>query len=286
MHFGRGMSRTYLTGRRVSKGTGLLSEKGEQVPCLWPTNVNLEYTVLDGEIMPPPGAGFRDIAGIMNSDTSKAAARILEIGAPTYAAFDILYLNGEDVRSLSTAERRSLLVHTICELRHPQIRAVAQLPASRASLDEILARGGEGVILKNLFATYGESGAWRKVKRSHTVDVVVTGFTEARFGRGGKYLGQIGAVRVSVRTSDGQLLEIGKVSGMTDEIRADMTSRPEAWLGGVIEVEAQEFGSERLRHPRFVRARPDADASSCTFDKMMRDLRCRDEEEKYQLTLL
>ncbi len=296
MLLGGGLPRVYLTGRRISSKTGLLSEKGLQVPCLWPNpssraKISLQeqdtltyltakgelgLTVLDGEIMPPAGAGFRDIAGIMSADPVEAAATMERIGNPTYRVFDMLYDDGADIRSLSMYERKKCALEFVYELRHPLISVVDSMLPRQDYYNKIVADGGEGVILKNICAPYGESGAWVKVKKFSTLDVVVTDFTRAKFGVTGKYDGQIGAAVVSVYLQ-GQLCPVGRVSGMDDATRLDMTENPGRWLGVVIEVRAQEFGKERLRHPRYERRRDDADARTCTYEKMMRDLG-RDEE--------
>lgn len=294
MHFGRDLDRTYLTGRRTSRVTGELSEKGLLVPQLWVTNTQLQsavwatitkfgelpptfrpdvgYTVIDGEILPPGGSGFRDIAAFMNSDHATAQTAITKHGPPTYSAFDVLYADGQHVRESPMIERRRILERILRSIRNPLIQLVPQLPPARDVYDTIVAGGGEGVILKNICAAYGESGGWIKVKRCSTLDVIVTGFTDARFGRTGRIVGQIGAARVSVRLSTGELVEVARVSGMDDITRRDMTDHPERWLGRVIEIEAQEFAKERLAHPRFRCARPDADPAHATYAKMMEDL--------------
>jgi bifunctional non-homologous end joining protein LigD len=281
LHIDTDLLRPHLTGRRISKETGLFSEKGMNAPCLWPSGTGwFDYTVLDGEIMPPLGAGFRDLASIMNADPKTAAETIKRIGEPIYRVFDILFADGEDVRHLSMLERHAKLIETVREIAHPSITVIPSLPPTLQIYESIVDAGGEGVILKDTSATYGESGGWIKVKRFSTLDVVVTGFTDAKEGRTGKFLGQIGAAQVSVYLSDGSLAEVGKVSGMTDDIRLDMTANPGQWLGTVIEVAAQEFGKDRLRHPRYKRHRPDADPRHATYAKLRADLGAGTEEQR------
>lgn len=272
LHFGLHLKRPYLTGRRTSKETGLLSEKGLNAPMIAPrSDLKIGYTVLDGEIMPPVTAGFRDIAAIMNSDPDKAAEEIKRLGEPRYFVFDILYCEDRDVRTLSYLERRSLMIDIVKRCDNPLITAIQAGPCDRAFYESIVDAGGEGVIIKYIAGEYGEE--WFKVKRYSTLDVVITGFTDAKFGRTGKYMGQIGAALVSVYGSDGSLIEVGRVSGMDDAMRYDMSQNQREWTGRVIEVAAQEFSKTRLRHPRFKRVRPDADPKHCTFEKMLSDLR-------------
>lgn len=292
MHFGRDLPRTYLTGRRVSATTGRLSEKGLLVPWIWPTprhtplpgdpgldrptwielSAWCDYTVLDGEVMPPGGSGFHDLAGFLNSDIDTVRANVERHGSPTYRVFDALYLDGVDIREKSQMERRMLLERFMRDVRNPLISLHGQTPAHQWIYDSIVERGGEGVVLKCLSGGYGESDAWIKVKRYSTLDVIVTDFTAARVGRTGKYLGQIGAAKVSVYDTQGELVEVGQVSGMPDDIRLDMTSNRDQWINTVIEIAAQEWGQNRLLHPRFKRRRPDADVRHCTVTKLMQDL--------------
>ncbi len=277
MHFGGDLQRVFLTGRRQSKTTGKLSEKGLCAPQIWPGHGTIGYTVVDGEVMSP--RGFRDIAGIMNVSPAKAAKRIDEIGPPSYRVFDVLIFDGVDVREHSWLERQDILRRL--EFGNDLITKVPHSRNPLCTYDQIVEDGGEGVILKNILAPYGEG--WIKVKRYSTLDVVITGFKDAKMGKTGKYLGLIGAALVSVYGSKGDLLEVGRVSGMTDDVRRDMSEHPDRWIGSVIEVAAQEFGKDRLRHPRFKRSRPDADPSHATFAKMMADLKVSGRNEGVQL---
>lgn len=280
MHFGSSLSRVFLSGRRVSQTTGLFSEKGLQVPDVWPSEfvrTSLGYTVIDGEVLPPEGALFHDLAGIMNCDLSTAKKRIAEIGSPSFWAFDLLFLDGTDMRNLCQKDRRTNLEAIVGSLGNPLIQLVPQLPPKRSEFDSVLKRGGEGLILKDQRAPYGTG--WIKAKKEFSLDVIVTGFTEAKFGRTGKFFGQVGAAVVSVYGSDGTMIEVAQVSGMDDSIRLNMTNHRSDWIGSVIEISAQEWAKTRLRHPRFVRRRPDADPKSCTFEKMMHDLRNFNYEE-------
>lgn len=287
MHLGADLPRVFLTGRRTSSRTGLFSEKALQVPCIWPTiSGDLGYTVLDGEIMPPAGASFHDMASIMNSDPETAAEAIQRLGQPTYHAFDVLFDGGKDVREHALLERRQILedLFSYHHVDGMQIHVVSAHPPTLEMYEGIVDGGGEGVILKRFDAQYGESGAWIKAKKFFPLDVIVTGFTEAKHGVTGKFFGQIGAAIVSVYAKIGletyTQIEIGQVSGMTDDVRLDMSRYPEKYLGTVIEVAAQEFGRERLLHPRYRRHRPDADPHDATYEKMMRDLGAQSAEVK------
>ena len=271
VHVGGTLERCFMTGRRTSEVTGKLSEKGQCAPCLWPKwDDDLGYTVIDGEVMPPTGAGFRDLAGIMNVTAEQAEVRIAEIGEPHYYAFDLLFLDGEDLREQPYLVRKSKLLKLVPQLANGRIHVVQHHDDKRGHYERTVAGGGEGVVLKDICGAYGEN--WVKVKKETTLDVVVTGFTDAKFGVTGKFYGQIGAAKVSVATSTGQMIEVAQVSGMDDATRRDMTDNPDRWLNTVIEISAYKWAKDRLQHPRFKRHKPEADPRHATFGKMMRDL--------------
>ena len=65
---------------------------------------------------------------------------------------------------------------------------------------------------------------------------------------------------------DGKLVEICRVaSGLTDALREDMASNPEAYLGKVIEIECMSVNKKdgTVRHPVFLCVRFDKDAADC-----------------------
>lgn len=277
IHFGKGLDRTYMSGRRISSKTGKFSEKGLCAPNLhapaWMQKMG--YTVIDGEVLPPVGRQFRDISGIMNVEPSDAAERIAEIGPPRYVAFDLLFFNGADLRGMPQAYRTGKLEELFdpaLSLRGRHSWELAQIFTDNleARYDKFVDDGGEGVILKDADALYGKG--WVKVKRCSTLDVICTGFTKAKHGITGKYDDLIGAIEVSAYRDDGSLVEVGQVSGFTDAMRIAVTKNKNKYLGQVMEIKAQEMAKDRLRHPRYKRWRPEANPKDATMVKLLADL--------------
>ena len=101
-----------------------------------------------------------------------------------------------------------------------------------------LSEGHEGLVLR-------QGNKWLKVKTEETLDVLVTGAIEGT----GKNKGRLGAL----------ITKRGKVgTGFTDEDRIAMW--PDAPIGQVIEVSCMELTEAgQMRHPRFIRLRPDKD---------------------------
>ena len=63
------------------------------------------------------------------------------------------------------------------------------------------------------------------------------------------------------------VLEIGECGGFDEEMREYLTKNKSKLVGSVVEVKANEIFKDtgRLRHPRFMRLRPDKNAEECTF---------------------
>ena len=92
-------------------------------------------------------------------------------------------------------------------------------------LDDALAAGHEGVVVKALDAPYaaGRRGkAWQKVKPVHTLDLVVLG---AEWGYG-RRTGSLSNIHLGARDPDGgEPIMVGKTfKGMTDELLAWQTA--------------------------------------------------------------
>jgi DNA ligase-1 len=133
--------------------------------------------------------------------------------------FDCLHLDGEDLLDRPALERVAELEARLPE-EHRVPRTVAETPAAaEAFLDDALARGHEGVMVKAPDSPYeaGRRGAsWLKVKRAHTLDLVVIA---AEWGHG-RRRGWLSNLHLGARDPDtGGFVMLGKTfKGMTDEM--------------------------------------------------------------------
>jgi DNA ligase-1 len=140
--------------------------------------------------------------------------------------FDCLHLDGEDLLDRPAAERLAALDARLPEsVRVPRIVAADAGEAGRF-LDDVLARGHEGVLVKALDAPYeaGRRGAgWLKVKRAHTLDLVVLA---VEWGHG-RRRGWLSNLHLGARDpASGGFVMLGKTfKGMTDEMLAWQTER-------------------------------------------------------------
>jgi ATP-dependent DNA ligase I len=140
--------------------------------------------------------------------------------------FDLLHLDGDDLIDRPAAERFAGLEERLPEeLRVTRIVTEDAEQAERF-LEDALARGHEGVMVKALDAPYeaGRRGAsWIKVKRAHTLDLVVLA---AEWGHG-RRRGWLSNLHLGARDPEtGGFVMLGKTfKGMTDQMLGWQTER-------------------------------------------------------------
>jgi bifunctional non-homologous end joining protein LigD len=233
--------------------------------------------VLDGEVVVFEGSG--------RTSFQMLQAR-LEAGAGhplSYVAFDLLHLDGEDVRAQPLTERRAMLDALIRRARgkgKPQMSA--ELPGSSDVLLAAACRLGlEGLISKRRDAPYvsGRSRSWLKIKCGMRQEFVVVGYTPPKGSRVA-----IGALLLGVLEPRGRIRYAGRVgTGMPDALLRSLGRRlsplrrdssplaplPHGLPAGVqwvepivvVEVAFAEWTTEsRLRHPSLIAVRDDKPA--------------------------
>lgn len=277
--------RVRITGRNVSKKDGLLVEKTDNVPHITKGTkqvANLDGTVLDGEMIVPEGfvcgAGGKSkhVTSIMGSLPAEAVRKQEERGWLRYVVFDCLYYKGTDVRTCSYEQRRRYAQDALTEWNNPHVLLAESTTKNKeAFLERILSEGGEGIILKDTTAIYGEPKKWVKVKKEINADVVIMGYEDAKeisTKSDGtvsvtKYhlQGWIGAI-IFGQYKDGTLVEMGRTSGFDDETRMLLSEHKKKYLGKVIEIKANEREPEgAFRHPQFKQFRFDKEAKDCVY---------------------
>jgi ATP-dependent DNA ligase I len=183
--------------------------------------------VFDGEVIAlhPDGRPhpFQVTAGRVGSrlEVERLAATL----PLTAFLFDLLHLDGQDLLDRTGAERHAALAAVVPEpLRMPRLVTADPLAAA-AFLDDTLARGHEGVMVKSLAATWeaGRRGAgWLKVKPVHTLDLVVLA---VEWGHG-RRKGWLSNLHLGARDPAGGFVMLGKTfKGLTDKLLAWQTER-------------------------------------------------------------
>jgi ATP-dependent DNA ligase len=281
MHVGVGGNR--FTSRHISKKTGSFTEKTDNIPHLRDYFVNenldveLEGCVFDGEIVRGNLLSkSSEVTKIMGALPKKAIQLQNELGYVDYYVFDLLFDRGNDIRNQPYEVRRNLLLDRLESLADPN-KHLNIIPVKYTDKEEffrdIIEAGGEGVILKDAQASYGNG--WAKVKRKATFDVIILDYEEptkitkkvsgeesiSRFYENG----WIGAIKFG-QYYNGRLTEFGSCSGMDDATREDLSRNKVENIGRVIEIECQErTKTGRFRHPRFIRFRYDKKAEDCIY---------------------
>jgi DNA ligase-1 len=140
--------------------------------------------------------------------------------------FDLLHLDGQDLLDRPARERFAALTERLPETMTVPRVEVDGLAGAEAFVDDALARGHEGVMVKALDSPYeaGRRGAsWLKVKRAHTLDLVVLA---AEWGHG-RRRGWLSNLHLGARDPErGGFVMLGKTfKGMTDQMLAWQTER-------------------------------------------------------------
>jgi DNA ligase-1 len=239
-----------------------------------------DAAVLDGEAIALRADG--------RPEPFQVTASAVGSGRLTALFFDVLHAGGEDLIDAPGSERFEALADLLPEASRIPRALAADVSAARAVLDEALARGHEGVIVKSLEAPYaaGRRGAgWLKVKPRHTLDLVVLA---VEWGHG-RRRGWLSNLHLGARRDDGFVM-LGKTfKGLTDAMLKWQTEhllalevareghvvhvRPElvveiAFDG--VQASTRYPGGVALRFARVLRHRPDKPAAEAdTLDAVL-----------------
>jgi bifunctional non-homologous end joining protein LigD len=131
--------------------------------------------VLDGEIAVP------DERGVTHIDLLTQVMRQCRPEQLAYFAFDLLHLDGHDLRACSIEDRKALLRDIIGVAGCERIVVVDHVVGIGRQLFEAVREiGAEGIVSKRAGSAYrgGPSRDWLKVKVSETAAFVITGYIE------------------------------------------------------------------------------------------------------------
>jgi DNA ligase D-like protein (predicted ligase) len=191
-----------------------------------------------------------------------------------FYVFDILWLEGQDVRRLPLRTRKRLLTAAV-EWNDPLRATAHRNTEGEAFYEEACRKGWEGIIAKLADSTYASrrSRDWLKFKCGHGQELVIGGFTEphgTRIELGALLVGyfQDGALRYAGKVGTGfdrpTLKDLG--ARLRDRRREDSPFADEVKERGVTWVEpelvaqvgfAEWTRDGRLRHPRYLGLRDD-----------------------------
>lgn len=170
--------------------------------------------VIDGEAVVFDEDGVSDFPALVEALKTKR-------GGVALAAFDLLHLNGEDLRGLPLVERKRRLKRLLGRKKSAIVYADHVIGAGPAFLEKALQGGAEGIVSKRVDAPYksGRSTRWVKVKGRRRDDVTVIGWTPSDRGRAFASL-------VVAREENGKLIYAGLVgTGFDAATQADLLER-------------------------------------------------------------
>lgn len=281
----QGVVHTYT--RTGNEQTGKLPEIEADLFANLPPN-----TILDGEAV-----GFVNVNGVLTQDWGKAQS-VLGSGVAkaklrskdiTLVIFDVLEFGGNETTALPFKNRREFLEKLFATKNFKRVILTPQLAATDENHDDLVAKGYEGSMVKWLDSPYavGQRGrGWFKIKATDEADVVIMGFKPGE----SSFRGMVGAIEfgqfktthhpkcafAGVTDYDpgvncgcpgySQLVHRGRCSGMTMQVRQDMTANQSSYIGKVISLAYMTImPSGALRHPQYKRTRDDKPAQECLW---------------------
>jgi DNA ligase D-like protein (predicted ligase) len=178
-----------------------------------------ERAYLDGELCAVRPDGSTSFAAMQAATDKRGAPGLI------YFAFDLIYLDGRDLRAEALLERKSRLAALI-EGADPVIRFNEHLLGNGETiLREACKLNVEGIVSKRADAAYvpGNRGLWVKCKCLNREEFVIVGWTDPKGSRL-----HLGSLLLGYYTPDGRLLYAGRAgSGMTQRELAKLHERLE-----------------------------------------------------------
>ncbi len=289
---------------RSGRATTLTSKSGKPLGRYFPeieaalAVVKPSRFVVDGELCIFDGGALSFEA--LQMRLHPARSRVLRLSKETpaiFILFDLLSIDGKDLRKRSLLERRKQLEKLFPRLKAERSLRLSPITTSLSRATAWLKQAGagamDGVVAKRLDDSYrsGERAMF-KVKRIRTADCVVGGFRYATNSR------QVGSLLLGLYNENGKLDHVGFTSGIADGARSGLTARLKKLQGGegftgsapggpsrwatersgewvplrsklVAEVQYDQVSAGRFRHgTRFLRWRPDKAPQQCTIEQL------------------
>ena len=266
-------------------GVTLISRTGRKMDQQYteladlPSFVSAETAILDGEIVALDANGRPSFGQLQSRIGSTQSRKLAETNPVTLFAFDLLYLNGYDLRPATLLDRKALLKGIL--KNSTLVRYSDHFTNGEELLEAARANQLEGVVAKRGGSRYESkrSTDWLKVKISSEQDLLICGFTKGErepFGalvlghyQNGKlvFAGNVGtgftqktldvvhSVLKPLITKKSSLAEIPKIP------------EPIIWVEPkiVCSVKYMEWTKDgRLRAPVFLGLHDDVDPADCT----------------------
>lgn len=198
----------HIAGKRVR----IITRGGHDWTPRFPTiahdalELGVDSAILDGEAVVLDHRGAPDFGALQKALGGRGGKRFA--AEASLFAFDLLYLDGQDLRVLELEERRQMLEQMIGRTPHGSIRFSEEIDADGDRfLRKACELGLEGVIAKRRDAPYrsGRSGDWLKIKCIQSESFAIIGYEPSANALGG-----IGRLLLAARKGD-ELVNVGGV---------------------------------------------------------------------------
>jgi bifunctional non-homologous end joining protein LigD len=277
--------------RLVSRNQNDLSGRFPELQKL-PEFIQAKSAILDGEVVALDEHGRPSFSLMQQRTGMRSGGRrtVIRADVPViYYVFDLIYLDGYDLRRVSLEDRKRKLteIMTASDIlrysdHYPGNQGVALFEAAKE-------KGLEGILAKRRGSCYEErrTREWLKIKVTQTADCVVGGYTDPEGSRL-----HFGAMVLGLYNKAEELIPIGQVGTGFDQATLKATfqvlkdletnrspfqgkvdARKVHWVKPklVAEVKFSEWthetgeGGMKLRAPVFLGLREDKEPKECTF---------------------
>ena len=280
--------------RLVSRNQNELTQRFPELKDL-PKFIQAKSAILDGEVVALDEQGRASFSLMQQRTGFRPGGRRVANKADVpvlYYAFDLLYLDGYDLRRVPLEERKGKLASLV--VTGDSVRYSDHYEKQGKALFEMArAKGLEGILAKRRDSLYQErrTGEWLKIKIRHRLECVIGGYTEPEGSRA-----HFGSIVLGLYDSQGRLIHVGQAGSGFDHKSLDAVSkllkkretkknpfygevealRKVYWVKPelVAEIEYAEWtdgantgSGPKLRAPVFLGLRDDKDPQDCLLDE-------------------
>jgi bifunctional non-homologous end joining protein LigD len=207
--------------RLVSRNQNDLTPRYPELKDL-PKFVKAKNAILDGEVVALDAEGRASFSLMQQRTGFRPGGRRGEANADVlvlYYAFDLLYLDGYDLRKLPLEERKKKLLSII--VAGDALRYSDHYEQQGKALFKVAEQKGlEGILAKKRDSIYQErrSSEWLKIKIRHRMECVIGGYTEPEGSRA-----HFGSVVLGLYDKQAHLIHVGQAgSGFTQKSLAEI----------------------------------------------------------------
>jgi bifunctional non-homologous end joining protein LigD len=138
--------------------------------------------ILDGEVAVQDATGVTSVPALEQALESRRTEQLI------FYAFDLLHLDGDDLRPKPLLQRKAALATLLAAPKASARLHISEyvIGEGPAVFDQVCRMGLEGILCKRIDATYrsGRTSTWLKIKCYTAGTFVIVGFTESKAAGG------------------------------------------------------------------------------------------------------